>query len=69
MSETRAPLAAPLPPTTMESYGLTGHLPRCRAVLLMRVQRVTDESRCDCGKSGPDALRPVPPPFRMGRGE
>ncbi len=49
-----------LPPTTMAGYGLEGHLPRCRAVLVARLTRVTDPSRCDCGKTGAYGLRAVP---------
>lgn len=58
------PRVPTMPPTTMEQYGLPGHLPRCRAVLLARTLRVTDPSRCDCGKTGAYALRDVPPPVK-----
>ena len=55
----------PMPPTVMEQYGLPGHLPRCWAVLLARTLRITDPTRCDCGKTGPYALRDVPQMNRL----
>ena len=55
----RPPLAPEMPPTTLAGYGLVGHAPRCRAVLLARARRVADESVCDCGRTGPNELRPV----------